>query len=52
MGREIPVFSETATIEPNSSFRVGLYQRNNLLLGPEVIWLPGLWKQSTLFIHI
>lgn len=51
MGREIQVFSEAATIQPNSSFRVGLYHRNNLLLGPQVIWLSGLWKQSKLFIH-
>lgn len=51
MGREIQVFSKAATIQPNSSFRVGLYHRNNLLLGPQVIWLPGLWKQSKLFIH-
>lgn len=40
MGRETLVFSEIATIEPNSSFRVGLYQRNNLLLALKLFGSP------------
>lgn len=40
MGKEIQVFSEAATTKPNSSFRVGLYQRNNLLLGLKLFGSP------------